>query len=226
MKPPFPNPRFERKFVFETLSVPELQALIRRHPAGFREAYPPRIVNNIYLDSLGLTSYHDHINGSSKRSKTRVRWYGPPSARISKPLLEQKVKSGQISGKIVEQLPDLTLNGEGACGAIQQALTQTAAPDVLKLHVRQLVPSLFNRYERWYYVSADGRYRLTVDAGLQFGTPETQSACQRLPVTGQTVLLELKFLPDCAEGAERITNAFPFRLTRFSKYVFGIQRLQ
>ena len=31
-----------------------------------------------------------------------------------------------------------------------------------------LVPALVNRYQRRYYVSADGSYRLTVDWGLQF----------------------------------------------------------
>jgi hypothetical protein len=56
--------------------LPEVLAMVRRHPVGFIEAYLPRMVNNIYLDSPGLNSFFDHINGVSNRAKTRVRWYG------------------------------------------------------------------------------------------------------------------------------------------------------
>src|SRR5262252_6173812 len=111
MPTPLPNPRYERKFVTAGFSLHDLEAIIRRHPAGFREAYRPRIINNVYLDSPGLRNFHDHVNGAANRSKTRIRWYGPPAREVQKPLLERKLKSGQVSGKIVEPLPGFTMNG-------------------------------------------------------------------------------------------------------------------
>lgn len=69
-----PNPRYERKFTVQGLALSEILALVRRHPAAFREAYPPRMVNNVYFDTPGLNNYYDHVNGAPNRIKTRVRW--------------------------------------------------------------------------------------------------------------------------------------------------------
>ncbi len=51
MAPLLPNPRYEKKFIARGFTLAEVLARIRLHPSAFREAYPPRIVNNIYLDS-------------------------------------------------------------------------------------------------------------------------------------------------------------------------------
>ena len=89
----------------------EVLALVRRHPAAFREAYPARFVNNIYLDSHGRSDYHDNIVGVANRNKTRVRWYGPLSGQIAKPVLERKLKRGLISGKLTHALPGFARTG-------------------------------------------------------------------------------------------------------------------
>src|SRR5437879_6346363 len=99
------NPRYERKFLPQEFALAEVLTLVRRHPAMFREVYPPRFVNNIYLDSPGRSDYHDHVAGVPNRSKTRVRWYGAPSGHIAMPVLEQKVKHGHVGGKLSHGLP-------------------------------------------------------------------------------------------------------------------------
>ena len=71
-----PNLRYERKFIADRLALAEVLALVKRHPAAFREAYPARNVNNLYLDSPDLRDYRDHVNGIAHRTKTRIRWYG------------------------------------------------------------------------------------------------------------------------------------------------------
>jgi hypothetical protein len=60
-----PNARFERKFVVGERSM---------------------------ADTPGLTDYRDHLHGAFRRSKTRVRWYGPIEATIARPTLERKLK--------------------------------------------------------------------------------------------------------------------------------------
>ena len=78
-------------------------------------------------------------------------------------------------------------------------------------------------YHRHYFQSADGRFRLTVDSQLRFHAvhPGT-GAMAPLPARAHPVILELKFDPDHAADAGRITGVMPYRLRRCSKYVLGI----
>src|SRR5262245_57506625 len=105
------NARYERKFIADGHTLAEVLAIVRRHPAAFRQSYPARVVNNVYLDSPALSNYYDHINGVSNRVKTRVRWYGPTSITLEKPVLEQKLKRGLVGGKSSHPLPAFSLNG-------------------------------------------------------------------------------------------------------------------
>src|ERR1035437_4875471 len=105
-----PNPRYQRKFIADRLALAEVLALVRRHPAAFRETYPARSLNTLYLDSPDLRDYRDHVNGIAHRAKTRIRWYGAWSGRIDTPTLERKLKHGQVSGKLSHRLPPLSMN--------------------------------------------------------------------------------------------------------------------
>jgi hypothetical protein len=65
-----------------------------------------------------------------------------------------------------------------------------------------------------------------VDSGLQFAgvQPNARAVVFSLPVA-RTVIIELKFGPESAEDAALVTNTFPLRVARFSKYVAGIERM-
>ncbi|HWH71058.1 MAG TPA: VTC domain-containing protein, partial [Candidatus Sulfotelmatobacter sp.] len=110
MQAALPNLRYERKFVAEGFTPAEVLARVRRHPGAFREVYPPRVVNNVYLDSPSRRDYYDHINGAANRTKTRVRWYGPQFESAERPTLERKLKRGLVSGKAGHALPKLSTN--------------------------------------------------------------------------------------------------------------------
>jgi hypothetical protein len=87
-------------------------------------------------------------------------------------------------------------------------------------------PALFNRYQRHYFLSRDGKFRLTVDCELQFaGMPCEHRQTIDLSPPAKTLILELKFGPALAQHADRVTNGLPFRVARFSKYVAGIERI-
>lgn len=216
-----PNPRYERKIIATGLSLPEVLALVSRHPAGFRQSYPARIVNNLYLDTPSLSAYRDHVNGSSCRVKTRIRWYGAPVAQIPAPVLEWKLKSGQLSGKTSTPLPPIQLNRGGAKGAFEPLLRSSAVPEAVRASVQSLHSSLLNSYRRSYFVSADRRFRLTVDSELNFAHPHHAGCFEESPL----VIIEIKYAPAEADAAPRMTNAFPFRVSRCSKYLLGIQEL-
>ena len=197
--------------------------MVRRHPAAFRQAHPPRMVNNIYLDSAGLTDYHDHIDGVANRVKTRVRWYGEFGGRVETPVLERKFKRGALGGKTCAALPPFILNGEGVGPALAKAFAVAELPDSLRVRLPFLRPSLTNRYRRHYFVSGDGRFRLTVDSELRAGPPHTTKPDGATAPT-PLIVLELKFSPEHDDGAAAVMNAFPFRVGRCSKYVLGIEQ--
>lgn len=225
MLPISDSPRYERKFLPQGAALAEVLTLVRRHPAMFREVYPPRFVNNIYLDSPGCSDYHDHVSGAPNRSKTRVRWYGAASEQITKPVLEQKFKRGHVGGKLAHDLPSFLLNGEGFRRAVTDAFQAAAIPDHTRARLHGFEPVLFNRYRRFYFLSRDGRFRLTVDAELQFGGVSGDSSPRNLISKTFVLVVELKFATQAADEADRVSHHLPFRLSRCSKYVFGMDTL-
>jgi hypothetical protein len=220
------NPRYERKFVTDRLALPEVLALVRRHPAAFRETYPARSVNNLYLDSPEFSDYHDHINGVAHRTKTRIRWYGAWAGRIDIPTLESKLKQGLVSGKVAHRLPPLSMNGHVSGPDLEAAFDGANLPALARFALHHLQPSLLNRYQRHYFQSADGRFRLTVDSGLQFAAArQAQGMGVSFCPPAAPVVVELKYGLTEAEYSAQVTNALPFRLARCSKYVLGINTL-
>src|ERR1035441_2957866 len=168
MTTPPPNLRYERKFIADGLALAEVLALVKRHPAAFRETYPARNVNNLYLDSPDLRDYRDHVNGIAHRTKTRIRWYGAWAGRLDTPTLEHKLKQGLVSGKQSHRLPPLSMNGHVWKPDLETAFDSANLPALTRSALHYLQPSLLNRYQRHYFQSADGRFRLTVDSDLQF----------------------------------------------------------
>jgi hypothetical protein len=228
---PVPSPanfRYERKFIAHGVSLAEVLVMVRQLPALFREAYPARAINNLYLDSPTLRDYFDHVGGTANRIKTRIRWYGPLHGHIPRPTLEQKVKRGQVSGKVSRALPPLHVNGGLTRAALAAFLDAGGLPDRLRAGLRHLEPALVNRYQRRYYESADHRLRLTVDSQLEFLGPHGAGGTQWQSLVGRPhdVIIELKYAPEHADAAAAVANHLPFRMVRCSKYVLGIERLQ
>lgn len=221
-----PKVRYEKKFVAKGASISQLLALVRRNPALFREAYPSRGINNIYLDSPSLADYHDHIHGTADRSKTRVRWYGPFPEGLNRPVLERKIKRGHAATKLSYPLPVIENHGGMLNSHLEQALRSNTLPENLRSLLKNLRPALFNRYHRYYFVSADRKLRLTIDYDLQFGDPRLLNGKLPPMSTAPICVIELKFDPLHAPEAAMATNALPFQLTRCSKYVVGIERIQ
>ena len=89
-----------------------------------------------------------------------------------------------------------------------------------------LKPSLLNRYLRKYYESCDGKYRITVDTDQSFYLVNSHGNFFLNKIAdNNTVILELKYNHDYDSGASYITTKFPFRLTKSSKYVTGVERV-
>ena len=101
--------RYERKYKVSDLHHHVILQNIRMHPAGLRQIYPDRQINNIYFDSIGLQCYHDNVDGIAERKKFRVRWYGDDVRVIENPNLEIKYRVNEVGSKKIFPVADFQL---------------------------------------------------------------------------------------------------------------------
>lgn len=217
--------RYELKYVVEGRMAAEVRGLVRCHPALLVEAYPPRFVNNIYLDTPTLDYYASHREGASERHKVRIRWYGELAGEAAEPALEIKIKRGMVGSK--ERYPLLPL-------AIPEGLADRALarwlrgvedlPARVQAELAGLRVSLVNRYHRAYFATHDGRYRVTIDSRMSYYDPRG-GRLRRCRAGPEVVVLELKCGVEARAGADRIGAAIPFRLAQYSKYLAGVEGL-
>lgn len=222
----YEHARYERKFLVRDLDRRQVRALIRRHPALFHEPYPPRWVNNLYLDTEELDAYFDNVNGIEARTKVRIRWYGALTGFVAQPILEFKIKRGVVGVKESYPLAPFTLNRTFAHADLRDLLRRSALPPDVLDRLHGLGAVLCNRYYRWYFATHDRRFRVTLDTAMAFtevrrlGVRLTHTVCDP-----REIIVELKYRRDLDRQAQRISRAFPFSLYRNSKYVNGIDRV-
>lgn len=215
--------RFERKFLISMLRTYEIEHHVKLHPALFSEVFSPRHVNNIYLDSHHLENYWDNVCGSGQRLKVRVRWYGEAFGEIAKPVLELKIKSGFTNLKESYPMASFSLVPGFTFAILSDAFDRSELPGRLRERLRALEPTLLNRYRRKYFLSADRLFRATIDNKLSY-TQIAKTGNQFTHTLSDHIrtILELKYATDCDNQAGSISGLFPFRITKSSKYVSGI----
>lgn len=218
--------RYERKFLVDQLDQHQVMGLIKRHPSMFSEPFPPRFINNFYLDTADMEHYHDNVGGAANRRKVRIRWYGDLLGQIEGPVLEFKIKRGLVGTKKQHPYPSFNLNDGVGMGAVMSNAGAAELPADVTSYLRMVSIVLMNRYHRRYYASADGRFRLTLDTGMTFyrvGGLSTRFAHKQ--TDHRNTIVELKYGIDEDASAPKVSGFFPFRVTKSSKYVQGIERV-
>jgi len=220
--------RYETKFSVLHLNWHEIEHVIKSHPAMFHEIYFKRNVNNIYFDTSDLASYIDNIEGERNRKKVRIRWYGDLFGKAKNPTLEIKYKTGLLGWKEKHKLKDFNLNIDEnfEFKKIFDCLIESKSFDLLKLDLQFLTPTLLNRYERTYYLSSDKKYRVTLDNQMEFYSINPIKDYFKTFSDEEKRVVELKYDQHHADGAKDITKHFPFRVTKNSKYVIGVERIK
>jgi hypothetical protein len=216
--------RYERKFVAQGLDRAQIEAMLLRHPALFYEPYPPRFVNNIYLDTIEFANYGDNLAGAADRTKIRLRWYHDLFRRVDDGILEFKVKQGLVGWKEQYAFPPFTFQAGFAGRDFSDWVAASSLPPEVKLRLMLQQPSLVNRYLRSYFATRDGRFRVTVDTDLMYYKVNRLS--NRFLVRQEekdTLILELKYGQENIQGAARISSRLPLRLSRNSKYARGVE---
>ena len=218
--------RYERKFLVRNLDRWQADPIILQNSAGFQRLHMPRTVNNVYFDDPGFSFFKDNVEGDSRRHKVRIRWYGDDLDQISDPVLEIKSKINQVGSKIRFPVENFSLSKLSEPDQIDKWLEKCASYSPLLPYVGTLRPAIINSYRRSYFLSFDKKFRLTMDDNLEFFHPTDKIN----PNYGdlwedRSLVIELKYDKNADFQAREISNEFPFRLSKMSKYVAGVYQL-
>lgn len=215
--------RFELKMACDEVCLPDMRSWLQLHPAAFVEAYPPRQVNNVYMDTYGLRCVSDVLMGVSDRSKLRFRWYGVDDSSV-RGVLELKCRSNYTRWKESCSIPHAFNLTAISWGDWMQRLREHARGTVAVWLSQVDQPTLLNRYWREYYETVDERVRVTLDYD--------QRACSQIAhlapnLTSEILLdrravIEFKFDPALYQSVSDMLSRFPVRVERYSKYVNGM----
>lgn len=194
--------RYERKYRIEGIPFYEVMTWVESHPLAFREEYPQRQVNNVYLDTPELACLQDNLRGVSQRCKYRYRWYGP-----------------QVRGPITFEIK----SRDGALGSKASYAQQNLDFRTLEgpFDLPYLTPTLRNHYQRAYFRSFDRRFRLTVDWGLRFQQESTRGPLGP-EVSDPAIIVEVKYASEDDVYYDQMGQVWPFRWGKNSKYVTGM----
>ncbi len=205
--------RYERKYRVEDISLPVVEQVIRQHPASFRPLHPPRWINNLYFDTPAFSAFEDNVVGAPQRLKYRLRWYGRPFHCIRKPVLELKIKDNAVGCKKSTPFP-----GEFTAADFPELIGRVREASHKGL---ELQPVLFNTYHRSYWGAPTLPFRITIDSQLRFGAYRPTDD-PRLLYEDRAIIVEVKYDEQEDERAAFVLQHLPFRLSKSSKYVTGM----
>ena len=96
--------------------------------------------------------------------------------------------------------------------------------EILK-DLKLLKPSVGNRYKRDYFVSMDGKIRITVDKNLIFQSWFFSGINKQKLIISNSCILEVKFDKDKLDIGKEVFASFGIRSTKSSKYVMAVDAL-
>ncbi|WP_422082729.1 polyphosphate polymerase domain-containing protein [Ulvibacterium sp.] len=224
------NLRFERKFIYKNVDLENVIQTVFINSFCFKEVFVRRKVNNIYFDDHNYSCYKQNVSGVGKREKFRLRWYGDDFNKIKDPVFEIKVKYGEVGDKISYKMEGFQASlNELSREEIYRVISENIKKPKSTLRARygQLQPTLYNSYERKYYLSFCGKFRITLDYNQEFFDPDSANfRISRQNIDEREIVLELKYNIEYDDEARQITQELNSRLTKNSKYVNGVERIR
>jgi len=210
--------RYEKKFVVLDYSEHETEMFVKSNKFLFREIFEPRYVNNIYFDYMNFSSFFENIDGEHDREKTRIRWYGLDIKQADSPQLEFKIKRGLLGSKEIYKMKNFNLDSN-----LENIVKNNDFDKRVFLKLTNQKPILINRYKRKYFISADKKFRITIDTNLHFYfiAQNKLSLNKKISDSGK-IIVELKYEKEYENQAKQISSELPFRLSKNSKYLTGV----
>ena len=203
--------RYERKFIINNLTIPELENLLRNSAFKFKKNFSERIVNSIYFDNHNKNSILENLDGNNFKTKFRLRWYGDKRV-IKSPVLELKKKESYINYKKlfqIENFKKIKLKKKN----IEFALKKLKKKYDFLLNKSAISPTHYNRL---YFVSSKNNVRATIDFDINYFDIQNHTNLNKY---SKSIILEIKYFNKNDEMVRTNLENISFRVSKNSKYV-------
>ena len=214
--------RYERKFVGDVFSLKRAEMLLKVHPELFWERYQSRQVNNIYFDTPSLEYFADNHQGKDNRVKYRIRWYGAIKGMVE-PILEIKIKKGLVGIKRSYSLKSFLVDDSLTKADLIKVVSQSEVPADVIEKFKHLEPVLLNAYTRRYFENFSRKFRITFDTHLCYFQFNRTIQFGNVREDKSKLVIEMKYDHKYDNEAAQIAQLLPFRMSKNSKYVSGIE---
>lgn len=218
--------RHEVKFAAYAHTYADVRHWLRLHPAGFVVPYPARRVNNAYFDTHDYRAYAENLAGVSQRSKVRYRWYGDSLLPVAG-VIEVKQKRNHFGWKLRYPVAQPVWPVAATWRTIRAGIRGQLPPEGQVWLDHNPLPVMINRYEREYFVTADGRVRATIDREQRVFDQRYRAEpnVSRPAIMQDTLVLELKFSRADRQFAVGLLESVPLRIGRHSKFMNGMRAI-
>lgn len=219
--------RYERKFVIQPKFLNILKIWFSVNEFLLKKSFQSRQINNIYLDTINFDFFNQNITGIGIRNKVRLRWYGS-LYQHAEPILEIKQKAGSVGKKISYKTGNVNTENLFSNNFLRDFLKKIDCDENLRYEFLKLYTSLINSYQRSYYESIDKTIRVTIDKNIIYYKPNFHSMKKkfRYKVKDPNIILEIKYSNKTTNLSNIFLNKIPFRITRNSKYVNGLNLIK
>ena len=219
--------RLEIKFISDENNLAQVENWLKLNRAGFYRPFPDRWVNNVYFDTHNYFAFKENLSGASSRTKLRYRWYGQ-SNTIKKGVLELKCKRNYFGWKLRFPVEHMPVDHTCSWKDIRMMMTDQLEENAKNWMAANPHPVIINHYYRRYFVTRDDRVRATIDSQQAIydqrykPSPNFRSR-SNIP---KVLVLEFKFNRQDRIKASQILDGLPIRVSRNSKYIFGVSSIQ
>lgn len=219
--------RYEFKLVCQESARAQVLMALRMNPAGLKPLYFPRQVQSIYFDTSGGKSLQENLAGISHRRKIRFRWYQDPSIEVDGHL-EMKVRENALGWKHVLPFEE-KVSVEGVSRrAFMKQITEGLTPAWRVNFELGMEPVQWISYMREYFISSNGKVRVTVDHNLKSWDQRSQWRLTRKYISPpqRLIIVEVKCsLEDYDEG-HAVVSKLPLVVGKCSKFVMASNPLE
>ncbi|MDX1640723.1 MAG: polyphosphate polymerase domain-containing protein [Balneolaceae bacterium] len=236
----FQRQRFELKYRINELKAQEIRFFVENYlecdPFGATQPNRSYPIHSLYLDSPGLNTYHQTVNGDRNRFKLRLRYYDNDDSPV---FFEIKQRNNRVihkkRAKVYRNAVQDLLNGHVPINKhlVDKSTTQQDALKRFCLLAGKLraTPQMLISYMREAYESKDTNdVRVTIDrnvtASRVYQNHIPSDVMEQFSVFGNMVILELKFTNRFPDWLNELTQRFHLRRESASKYVDSIERLR
>ncbi len=220
--------RAELKFALPRADLGKLERILEVNCRRVSYRNRTSVVSSLYFDDAGLSACRENVDGSSRRSKVRLRWYDAPFPPFPEGELFFEIKRhrGHSTSKERISVPLSLPLDRATLQETTRALSRALPLPQSEALLARPEAIVIVEYERSYFEAAGG-LRMTVDRDLAFYSQSGHlRPTRRFPVRARDiVVLEAKASVGDEDRVREILHPLEPRATRSSKYVLGCQAI-